>query len=284
MKNRWFKFYPDEWLASPVVQTMTPEEEVTYLRLLLFDWMGDGLTADLDRLAMLARTSSTVVATVVQRAFSAHPENSEKITNPRLHELRKEAQKQQTQREKAGKRSAEVRRQTRTNKETGNGRSTSVQRAFNEKVQTRSTNKEQEQEVKKETNKEKARARKTPLPENWEPSNPERATQNGLDPTEALEYFRNWAIANGKTYVNWDLTWQNACRDWLQRCNIRQATPTTYTPDFKVRLKTEGRKEEFAAYIAEHHSHLVGREDLPESYYEAFYDEETHNRIMKQSA
>tara|TARA_Y100000588_G_C14265696_1_gene929732 strand:+ start:318 stop:1169 length:852 start_codon:yes stop_codon:yes gene_type:complete len=280
MKNRWFKFYPDEWLASPVVQTMTPEEEVTYLRLLLFDWMGDGLTADLDRLAMLSRTSSTVVATVVQRAFNEHPEHPEKITNLRLHELRKEAQKQQAQRVNAGRKSAEVRRLNRTNKRNGNERSTSVQRAFNEKLSSRSTNKEQEQEE-KESTKEKARARKSSLPDNWKPDKPELAPENGMDFDAAFEYFRNWAISNGRTYVNWNLTWQNACKDWLQRCNIKRPASTPKAKSASKRIVAEGKEEEFAAYIAKHHTHLVGRTDLPESYHEAFYDEDTHNRLTR---
>lgn len=36
-----------------------------------------------------------------------------------------------------------------------------------------------------------------------------------LDPDVALELFTDWAKSKGKTYVDWNLAWKNACRTWL---------------------------------------------------------------------
>lgn len=213
---KWFKFYPDDWLASPVVQTMTPLEEITYLRLLLFDWAGDGLEPNMERLAMLTRTDVTSVEAVVERAFSDHPKIEGRITNLRLHALREEMQKQQTQRVEAAQKSVEARRKARTN--------TSTKRKVNERstgvgtTAKRALNEYKNREDKKEDKKKELIEKKSShlLPSDWVPKDKEVAAENGIDYNAALEYFRDWATGANKKYADWNATWRNACRSWLK--------------------------------------------------------------------
>lgn len=209
---KWFKFFPDDWLASSVVMSMTPLEEVTYLRLLLFDWAGNGIENNPERLAMLTRTDAETVETVVKRAFNEHPNDRSKLTNKRLHELREDMAKQQKQREEAARKSVESRRKSRTTKRVKaelNERSTKTQTPVK-----RSLNEIENKEVRKEEPKKEIKKKKVPFPYDFEP-NKLVATENGLDFAEAFQFFKNWAEANGKTYLDWDKTWANACRTWL---------------------------------------------------------------------
>lgn len=42
------------------------------------------------------------------------------------------------------------------------------------------------------------------------------ASDENLDHKRAVEYFRNWAEAGDKKYVDWIACYRNACRNWLK--------------------------------------------------------------------
>ena len=66
--------------------------------------------------------------------------------------------------------------------------------------------------------------RATQIPDDFDPPT-EIAERHGLDHKKAVAYFRDWAIGGGKTYVEWELTYRNACRTWLKE-KVPPATDT----------------------------------------------------------
>jgi hypothetical protein len=68
--------------------------------------------------------------------------------------------------------------------------------------------------------------KKSSIELDWIPKNVEYAREHGLAPEQALEFFVTWAVSNGKTYKDWDLTWSNACRTWLKKQGLPTATPS----------------------------------------------------------
>lgn len=65
----------------------------------------------------------------------------------------------------------------------------------------------------------KAKSAKKPgkrqLPSDWTPDR-KIAEAEGLDFAKAWEFFKDWAIAGGHTYADWNACFRNACRGWLQ--------------------------------------------------------------------
>lgn len=62
------------------------------------------------------------------------------------------------------------------------------------------------------------RKKKTSMYTEWFPEQgyDAYAKRHGIeDPDLAVDIFKDWAIAGGKTYADWNLTWKNACRTWL---------------------------------------------------------------------
>ena len=55
------------------------------------------------------------------------------------------------------------------------------------------------------------------IPINWSPTETHReyADTHGINIEAAEEVFTGWAIAAGKTYVDWNMCFSNALRDWL---------------------------------------------------------------------
>lgn len=112
-----FQFYPKDWLSSPKVQLMSPEQEGAYIRLLCYCWdSGDcSLPDNDDELAILSRMGEGWFkggSTVVRKCFVPHPQKPGCLTNERL---LSEAEKQSAWREKSaqgGRQSAEKRRQS----------------------------------------------------------------------------------------------------------------------------------------------------------------------------
>lgn len=113
MKAPAFQFYPADWLSSPRVILMTPEQEGAYLRLLCYDWSGDGIPDQDQSLAALSRLGEgwfKGASELVKGCFIPHPTKPGFITNERL---QKERNKQKEWRDKSregGIRSAESRR------------------------------------------------------------------------------------------------------------------------------------------------------------------------------
>ncbi len=56
-----------------------------------------------------------------------------------------------------------------------------------------------------------------PIPEDWVPntSHEELASKQSLPLAAAVVFFRDWALAGGKRYVDWDACFRNALKDWL---------------------------------------------------------------------
>ena len=134
-----FQFYPQDYLSSSRVAEMSLEEEGVYIRLLCYCWSTGSIPADPERCARLAGKGCSIeTATNVQRAFSEHPTDSERLVHDRLEFEREKQAKRRDQASEAGRKSGESRAASRagTNKNTGrkkslNGRSTDVQRKPN---------------------------------------------------------------------------------------------------------------------------------------------------------
>jgi hypothetical protein len=101
MKSPAFQFYPADWLSSPAVILMTPEQEGGYIRLLCYDWASDGIPDDDKALAALSRLGEGWLnggSSIVRKCFNHHPHKPGYLTNPRL---QNEREKQRTWREKS---------------------------------------------------------------------------------------------------------------------------------------------------------------------------------------
>lgn len=101
LKAPAYQFYPADWLSSGSVILMTPAEEGAYIRLLAYDWMGDGIVDDDTVLATLSRLGEGWLkggSNNVRKCFIPHPEKPGFLTNPRL---QKEREKQKQWKEKS---------------------------------------------------------------------------------------------------------------------------------------------------------------------------------------
>lgn len=96
-----FQFYPGDWLASGNIILMTPEQEGGYIRLLCYDWSGDGIVDNDAVLAALSRLGEGWLnggSEIIRKCFVPHPEKPGFITNPRI---QKEREKQRNWKEKS---------------------------------------------------------------------------------------------------------------------------------------------------------------------------------------
>lgn len=137
-----FQFYPQDYLASTRVAEMTLEEEGVYIRLLCYCWSAGSIPKDPERCAKLAGKGCSVeTATVVQRSFSEHPTDYQRLVHDRLEIERENQRARREQASSAGKKSAERRAKTHVESvetkenpaktHSSNGRSTEVQRNLN---------------------------------------------------------------------------------------------------------------------------------------------------------
>ena len=120
-----FQFYPGDWLASGTVTLMTPEQEGAYIRLLAYDWSGDGVPDNDHVLAALSRLGEGWLnggSEIVRKCFIPHPEKPGFITNQRLQQEREKQKEWKEKSREGGLRSAESRR-----KKGGKGGSTKRQ-------------------------------------------------------------------------------------------------------------------------------------------------------------
>lgn len=100
-KSPAFQFYPNDWLSSPKIATMTPAEEGAYIRLLCYDWANDGIPDNDQQLAALSRLGEGWLkggCPLVRQCFNQHPTKPGHLTNQRL---QKERQKQSEWHEKS---------------------------------------------------------------------------------------------------------------------------------------------------------------------------------------
>lgn len=78
------------------------------------------------------------------------------------------------------------------------------------------------------TEREATRKRAHPIPEDWKPNTKhiEKAMAKGIDVYALAERFRDWAIAGGKKFVNWDA----AFNGWINREDPRPQQQPTKSP------------------------------------------------------
>lgn len=103
-----------------------------------------------------------------------------------------------------------------------------------------------------------ARKRATQLPDDWSPNERHRdmATQDMLDLDREAQQFKDHALANGKTYKDWDAafrTWLTNSVKWGRGGNVRPLTPSRQMLHARdVELPPDGLSpEEYAAWERE---------------------------------
>jgi uncharacterized protein YdaU (DUF1376 family) len=109
MKSPAFQFYPDDFLGSGKVGTMTAEEVGAYTLLLCLDWNENGFVFDPEELARWCRMTRAQFRKVWKRVSRCFDEKDGRMYNPRL---QLEREKQARWREKSaqgGRTSAQAR-------------------------------------------------------------------------------------------------------------------------------------------------------------------------------
>ena len=89
-----FQFYPNDWLSSPKISTMTPAEEGAYIRLLCYAWSNPdcSLPDDDETLGQLSRLGERWLkggSTRLRQCFTPHPRKPGRLFNARLLKERK---------------------------------------------------------------------------------------------------------------------------------------------------------------------------------------------------
>lgn len=115
----YFPFFAKNWLASPTITCMTPEEEGAYIRLLAHCWDSDdcSLPGDDKSLAILSRlgdrwhsnSSATTTRNLVRECFVDHPLKQGWLTNKKLWETREKILNRSSERVRAGRKGAKIR-------------------------------------------------------------------------------------------------------------------------------------------------------------------------------
>lgn len=127
-----FQFYPQDYLSSARVATMTLEEEGVYIRLLCYCWSNGSIPADPVECAKLAGKGCSVeTATNVQQAFNVCSTNVQRMIHDRLESEREKQKLRRKSCSDAGKKSASSRSLKSSSEPTKNKRSTNVQRKVN---------------------------------------------------------------------------------------------------------------------------------------------------------
>jgi uncharacterized protein YdaU (DUF1376 family) len=109
-----FQFYPDDWLSSPKISTMTPAEEGAYIRLLAYSWNDPDCTIPDDdtALALLSRLGEGWLnggSDKLRTCFVPHPKKVGRLFNVRLMQERKKQEAWRKKSQQGGKRSAKSR-------------------------------------------------------------------------------------------------------------------------------------------------------------------------------
>lgn len=110
-KLPYFPFFPADWLSSPTIQCATLEEQGAYVRILCACWLSNDCTvkddsSTLSKLSGLPEHSLTFVRSVLVQ----HPSIEGHLTNKRLLDEFKKAQRFIAQKVQAGKKSGKSRR------------------------------------------------------------------------------------------------------------------------------------------------------------------------------
>lgn len=116
-KSPAFQFYPADWLSSPSVAMMTPEQEGAYIRLLCYCWMKGSLPDDDVKLAALSRLGEqkwNECSTLVKQNFT---KRSNVLINERLEKEREKQIEWSERNRQAGIASGKARREKRSRDE-----------------------------------------------------------------------------------------------------------------------------------------------------------------------
>lgn len=109
-----FQFYPADWLSSPNVMAMTPEQEGAYLRLLCCAWLAPdcGLPNDDSMLAVLSRLNGRweTEGLLVRNMFRVCTKNVLRLVNDRLLSERRKQREWKRKSAEGGRKSGEQRR------------------------------------------------------------------------------------------------------------------------------------------------------------------------------
>lgn len=109
-----FQFYPADWLSSPNVMAMTPEQEGAYLRLLCCAWLSPDCTLPNDDalLAVLSRLNERweTEGLLVRKMFRVCTKNVLRLENPRLVLERRKQREWKRKSAEGGRKSGEQRR------------------------------------------------------------------------------------------------------------------------------------------------------------------------------
>lgn len=123
----YFPFFPKNWLSSPAITLMSPEEEGAYIRLLAHCWDSEdcAIPGDDKSLAKLSRLgerwlsdgSAIAERNLVRECFIAHPTKPGWLTNKKLLETKEKILDSSNERVVAGRKGAKTRWKTQKEKE-----------------------------------------------------------------------------------------------------------------------------------------------------------------------
>ena len=211
-KRPSFQWYPKDFLTDENVEVMSLEEQGAYRRLMDYEWLHEGLPNDIEVLAKLCRITPAQFKKLWENIGICFDENraGTRLTHPRL---KSERAKQDEWREKSrvgGKRSAKLRA------DKSKGGSTNVQPTSNHPhARARGSSSSSSSSLQKKAPSEpKKKARAIALPGEWKPNEKhlEIALAEGRDLDRSVEIFRDHALANGRTQLDWDRAFNN----WLR--------------------------------------------------------------------
>lgn len=104
-----FQFYPNDWLSSPRIATMSPAQEGAYIRLLCYDWTNNGIPGDEATLRQLSRLPDGLAIEPVLSCFGNHPRRKGFLTSRRLLDERKKQSEHRKERSESGLKGAKKR-------------------------------------------------------------------------------------------------------------------------------------------------------------------------------
>jgi uncharacterized protein YdaU (DUF1376 family) len=271
----WMPFYPEDWLSDMQIILLTMEQEGMLLRLVLLDWTQEGIPSDPASLIKLLRIKPKCFSKnweEIEQFFHVHPQKPDHLTFRNLLEIKEEQLNKTKSRKQKAKNAADIRWKK---KDAPSNAQTLPKQCHTEtESETESESEPCLLETTSMGNCSKSSPDKSELPPDWTPRNPEFASENGMDPAAAIEFFRDWAIGEGKTAANWDSKWMNACRDWLPD-RVKNTSPTASTENRQSSeiVQEEGKEEAYVAFL---------KKDYPDGYnryvetgrkVESFYDE-----------
>lgn len=146
----YFPMYAGDWLSSTSVTLMKPEVEATYVRLLVHQWLNEGLPANADDLEGLTKLRGAKWRSAWQKLEPHFPIDTTdgQRRNERLEEERVKSLAAYDQRVEAGKKSAAARAARAAR---GNGKPTGAPMAVSTGVTTKQPTRRQQSESESET-------------------------------------------------------------------------------------------------------------------------------------